>query len=249
MSFTNQYINPSPTVTSYQRFPAEYFSGANVSIYFNGVWIDELQSIAFAMQENVQPIHGYASYTADAFAHGNRIVQGQFSINFKGPHYLIATIRELELAERGKQLKSPGVGEDNVFGQRIDPQSLINVNYDADTWQRIADSMQVAMWGISAREALNTEEQLTSNPVDTYFYRRWNGQTSQLRDTGIDIAITYGNIANGKSLDPGSTTMTIVGVHLTGVSQAIGPNAEPIAEQYSFMAKDIAGSVKTYVSP
>lgn len=251
MSFSNEYVNPMPTVTSYQRFPSEYFSGANISVYFDDIWVDEVQSITFSLQENVQPIHGYASYTADAFAHGSRTVQGQLAVNFKAPHYIISTIRELELRKRDTSVHGRTFDSGMAYGNiqqstaRVTPEDLISKNYTDETWGQIAQQMQSRIWGTEQGPAAAVGEKLVSNPHDLYFYRQWEGRASQLRDTGINIVITYGNINNVHDhlFMDGGTMLTITGVHFTGVAQAIGPNAEPIAEQYSFIAKDLNGPI------
>lgn len=72
----------------YQHFPEEFFSGADVAIYFGDTFIDDITGLQFSLIENVKPIYGYASYTWDAVKHGTRIVQGRFSIAFREAGYL-----------------------------------------------------------------------------------------------------------------------------------------------------------------
>jgi hypothetical protein len=70
------------------EFGSSYFSGLDVSVYFGDIFVDEVVQISFGETENVKPIFGYASYVFDCVAHGARIVQGTFAINFKDAGYI-----------------------------------------------------------------------------------------------------------------------------------------------------------------
>src|SRR5699024_1882125 len=71
----------------------EYFSGANVKVYFGDVWLDQLVNISFSMQEQVAPIYGFNSYTFDRISRGSRMVQGQFTINFTENGYMQSILK------------------------------------------------------------------------------------------------------------------------------------------------------------
>src|SRR6185312_4609161 len=72
----------------YQLFSADYFSGADVKLYFGDIWVDEVTTITFQLQEEVMPVYGYHSYTFDTVARGKRLIQGSFGINFTSASYL-----------------------------------------------------------------------------------------------------------------------------------------------------------------
>ena len=91
----------------YQLFPEEYFSGADLSIYFGDVWVDELISLQFTLLEQVRPVYGYASRTWDWIARGNRIVAGQFKIAFKEAGYLTTILSHLGMLEDGDNPIAP----------------------------------------------------------------------------------------------------------------------------------------------
>lgn len=76
------------TQAEHQHFPEEYFSGSDVSIYFGDTFVDEAMGLEFDLEERVAPIFGYNSYTFDAAARGQRIVQGSFTIAFKEAGYI-----------------------------------------------------------------------------------------------------------------------------------------------------------------
>lgn len=81
VTFTRQQVE-------YQQFPEEFFSGADVVIYFGDVWLADITSLQFTLIEPVRPIYGYASYTWDAVKRGTRLIQGRFSIAFREAGYL-----------------------------------------------------------------------------------------------------------------------------------------------------------------
>lgn len=87
----------------YQYFPEEYFSGADITIYFGDLWIDEITSLSFVLREPVMPVYGYASYTWDDIARGSRIVEGEFRIAFKEAGYLFVVLDHISmLKEKAK---------------------------------------------------------------------------------------------------------------------------------------------------
>lgn len=81
-----QYNNPN--TTEYQLFPEEYFSGSDVTFYFGDIFVSEISALEFTLQEKVNPLYGYASYTWDDVARGSRLVTGSFKIPFSEAGYL-----------------------------------------------------------------------------------------------------------------------------------------------------------------
>ena len=65
-----------------------YFTLTQARIYIGNLFIDELNSIQFALQDNKIPIFGYASRFWDDLAQGKSLVQGQLTINFVSEGYL-----------------------------------------------------------------------------------------------------------------------------------------------------------------
>jgi hypothetical protein len=84
---SDTYARPDSRV-EYQLFGQEYFSNADVKLYFGDIWVDDITSIAFQLQETVMPVYGYNSYTFDAVSRGQRVVNGSFGINFTSVGYL-----------------------------------------------------------------------------------------------------------------------------------------------------------------
>lgn len=65
-----------------------YYSSVDADIYMGDTFIDEVVSITWQVQQNALPLFGYNSYTFDDIALGNRIVSGQFVINYTQANYL-----------------------------------------------------------------------------------------------------------------------------------------------------------------
>lgn len=92
---TPQGVTYSKQQVEYQQFPEEFFSGADVILYFGDTWVDDVVNISFSLAERVQPVYGYASYTWDTIIRGSRIIQGSFTIVFREAGYLYKVLDEL----------------------------------------------------------------------------------------------------------------------------------------------------------
>jgi hypothetical protein len=73
-------------------FGYSYFSGANCFVKLNGMPALEMAGISYQVQESTQPIYGYSSRIFDAVAMGQKIVRGNFVINFVSPNYIARMI-------------------------------------------------------------------------------------------------------------------------------------------------------------
>lgn len=88
VTYTKQQIE-------YQQFPEEFFSGADVIIYFGDVFLADLSGLQFVLIEQVRPIYGYASYTWDVVKRGTRLVRGSFRMAFREAGYLYRVLDHL----------------------------------------------------------------------------------------------------------------------------------------------------------
>lgn len=225
------------TSTEYRRFNSEYFSGADVRIYFGDSWIDEITNLQFSLQENVAPIYGYCSHTFDKVARGSRMIQGSFNINFKESYYLHYVIERLE--SKMKDTDGDGRYESNGFSQDefkkgVTVEHLLGTNNDY--FNKIADQFENSLWGPSGNTTIDTKREERKN--SDFFYR--NGP---LKDSGFNILIVYGPMNERDGRKYSETVHSLVGVQLTGVSQIVGLDGRPIEEQYTFIAKDLDANV------
>ena len=59
-----------------------YFSNVESEIYFGNKRIDDINQFSFGIDEKVMPIYGYNCFYPSELVSGQRIVQGQFVLNF-----------------------------------------------------------------------------------------------------------------------------------------------------------------------
>jgi hypothetical protein len=230
----------------YQIFSSEYFSSADVKLYFGDIWVDDAVSIAFSLSEEVMPIYGYNSYTFDTVARGRRLVQGQFAINFTSAGYLHQVVENANAIFYAlEQGEKKGI---------IKPQYYQNMKLDEilaklgkESFDQIADEYEKAIWGVQP----DKNQQLSY--ADRPFFRQ--------DDLGFDIRIQYGAVAesagyvNGrfyqstKTEEPNITVDVINGVQLNGLSKQIATSDQgaPILEYYTFIARDVNGISFTHL--
>lgn len=118
--------------TEYQHFPEEFFSGADLVIYFGDVWLADLTRLQFTLTEATRPVYGYASYTWDVFKRGARVIQGEFAIAFREAGYLY---RVLDHLGQLNEAVVPTVGQLAMGGQGV-PQ------WHADALQTIEETIK-----------------------------------------------------------------------------------------------------------
>lgn len=240
------------TSTEYQRFKSEYFTGADIRIYFGDIWVDEITSLQFTLQEQVAPIFGYASYTWDKVARGNRYIQGSFSINFKESYYLHSVMNTLSSRMRTES-GSTGFAT-SQWKEGVDIEHLINQSGGTE-FDSIADEFEKSLWGAGNNKSINKATKLRGK--DTYFYPEHRGKNDDkgnptydseisqkvLAEHGFNIIIGYGPMNETGGMKAAESVHSLIGVQLTGVSQIIGGDGQPIQEQYTFIAKDLDGDV------
>lgn len=241
------YTGRPPSV-EYQRFSSDFFTGSDVRIYFGDTWVDEITGLAFNVQEQVQPIYGYASYTYDAVARGSRQIQGQFSINFKESYYLHSVMNRLEMKmkeqeEDGYAFQS-GDGMYNSYNNKVTVEHLMNSASNADQFEKYATMYEKALWGVE--DSLSMRTLVNKRQQTSYFSPK---SKVNLSEKGFTIMVLYGpepglkEMYNSGVEDISRTAHSLTGVHITGVSQQIDASGQPIQEVYSFIAQDIDWNV------
>lgn len=69
-----------------------YYSVIDAEIYFGNEYVEDIHDINWVINQNILPLFGYNSYTYDEVARGNRLISGNFTINFTSPNYLFAIL-------------------------------------------------------------------------------------------------------------------------------------------------------------
>ena len=119
-----------------QYFPYQYFSGCDTRLYIGEhEAVEEITGIQYMVTENVLPVYGYASFTYDAVARGNRLINGSFRINYVSPNYLIEKIRAVNPPRTPEDpLPSPEV----FFGLTLDEFDEYQRRYTERYWGEYA---------------------------------------------------------------------------------------------------------------
>jgi hypothetical protein len=239
--YRNMYKTPVPR-REYQVFNEDYFSGSDVNIFFGKIWVDEIVNLSYSLTEQVLPIYGYNSFTYDAIARGRRIIEGQFTINFKSVGYLKELLKNADAVEQ--QIN------ETAAQMKISPKDIKKYKLDEilkmagkRSFNDHATAMQNAIWGEE-----NSEEELLSNAYETFFPKS---------DFGFDIHINYGPVTEyaqnkneikklnekyGKNHNPDITVESINGIQITSYSKTgieTSADGRPITETYGFIARDI----------
>lgn len=84
------HLNPfsDPSRDNYRTYPYDYYSGSDCKVFYGDIWVDDIVSIQFNVNQNKTPIYGYASQNFNAVAKGRVIVNGTLTIAFKETGYL-----------------------------------------------------------------------------------------------------------------------------------------------------------------
>lgn len=235
----DMYARPDSRV-EYQLFGSEYFSNADVKVYFGDIWIEDATAIVMQLQENVLPIYGYNSFTYDSIARGRRSVQGQFNINFTSVGYLqqvLANANAILFALEKGQKK--GIIKPEYYQNMKLSQILEKLG--KDSFDQLADEYEKAIWG----EGKDADEMLSY--ADMPYFRQ--------DDLGFDLRIQYGAVSESTgmlsdrfymrehAIRPNTTVDVINGVQISGMSKQITTQDQgaPIQEMYTFIARDVNG--------
>lgn len=237
----DNYARPDNRV-EYQLFSSEYFSNADVKLYFGDIWVDDITAIQFTLQEEVMPIYGYHSYTYDAMLRGKRIINGSFSINFTTSNYLQKIIQHSQAIayaiEQGEKTEviDPSYYKDYNLAEILE-------KLGKNSFTQLAEEYEKAVWGDDAEgRSPIVSAQSTYFRQNTY---------------GFDVRIHYGTgedsmmyptdrfYAPSKEIAAHApiTVDTLNGVQVHALSKSISTQDQgmPIQEHYAFMARDLNG--------
>ncbi len=244
-------------------FYREYFSGADISIYLQDIFIDEVASLQFQLLQEVRPIYGYASYTYDALAVGQRLIQGSFAINFREPYYLerkVAQAYGLEPPDLyhaagqeknlARSLKPFAVSqaELNELNAGFVPQRLALhvVARDDPRINKVVDSLKHLHWGYEQsrineqqrrpffKERFNIYILFGQVPHRSTFAARYEGRWVRFSGAPETLADAAALL---QELGP---RVMLRDVQITGVRQVFDISTEqPVQEEYTFIAKDL----------
>lgn len=197
-----------------------YYSGNDVGIFIGPVWVDDIANIQFTLNNNKAPVYGYMSEAFDGVSRGTYIIEGQFSVAYTEEGYIPKILEEYDNS-RGDKVR---IGTEADFGS---PQGLPSEeNYE---FTRGSD------------EELDVDDSYRKYRGDKYGYidRAYGNVVKR----GFDIYITFGDLTERHR---GGTAVMLNGCHITSRSIVAQPTGDPIAETYSFFAKDINNTSDSY---
>lgn len=239
-----------------------YYSGANVKVYFGDVWVEELASIQYSIDEQVAPVYGFNSYMFDKVARGTRLVSGAFIVNHTEAGY-IDTILERIASNIDKEQrnalskKSLGhlVSDVRKHDSSRNIENLLKID-GSSNYEDYIEGLKSSFWGPRKPSQNTIHRSGEGREYQPNYYADKEGGDSKniLKQHGFNILLDFSPSANVKDFkqcitdmnNEGSMSQTfrsIIGVHLTGENQLIAPNGQAIQTQYNFIARDIDGDV------
>ena len=73
-----------------------YFSNVESEIYFGDKEMEDIYQFQFSIDEKVLPVYGYNGYHASELVSGQRLIQGQFIVNFTNGQEIKNTLAEID---------------------------------------------------------------------------------------------------------------------------------------------------------
>lgn len=221
----------------YQLFQEQYFSAADIKIFLGDIWIDDAIMVQYTLTEQLLPIYGYASYTYDAMARGQRIVNGAFEINFTSVGYLQQVLANADAIEYAIQsgTKGKNFGPDFFQNTRLDD---ILTSLGKHSFEQVADEYEKALWG--------EEDAGLATDLESYFPDSDYGFDLKIYYGPVEAINKYGSKKMYKQMQAKQSPVTVEvinGVQIQGQSKQIATSDEskPITEQYVFQARDLNG--------
>lgn len=234
----------------------EYYGACQVSVYIGDIWIDEIVALGYSFSHAKTPLFGYASTLWDTVATGQKMVSGQFAINFKETAYLQLVLNHINKRGQGKAISVDG-GKHNTVNRdaiesyirklliqnntSLDPQSaggLLQQNNQYATEMQVIESL----YGFLDQKIGTADFEQMAEALENQLWKGGN-PPAESRITppsnlvnGFDIYLVYGDYQNPLA---NHTTKKIINVHLTGQSQSIVYDGQPVLEIYPFIARNI----------
>ena len=220
-----------------------YFSGQDVLVYVDGVE-DELpiEGLAFQVEQKKAPLYGYASYTYDAVMRGQRMIVGSFTITTTTPGYMTTVLSQAATARASR--KSGGLS-------RYDYVPSISENSSQSVDQDNVDRY----WTISREKTrsgfFDNKHIFSSHPpfsmvlvyglqtssiVDNQLVHQKGRYEKYLTDTALYTDV---NERLTETSSRGSNRIVIDSIELNTCQYEYSPTGQPLAETYTFFAKDI----------
>lgn len=250
-------LRDKSTFNIIDSFDSSYWSGLDVGIYIEDIYVAEAVNLQFQLVENRVPYFGYASYTWHHAAPGTRMVQGSFTINFLASAYIPALLDALgksDLIPSQKQniTKVQQAYKGNTTLEEFIAQTKSKGKSNPAAFKALADAYDYALWGEDPVEGADQFPQdgplLSADKLPKGFdiYLRYGEPLKSIGQQVLGADPKTWNNVNLKPVTradntPGiGTARKISGAYLTGFGQGIDDSGRNIMETYQFIARDIA---------
>lgn len=193
----------------------EHYSGSQVTVFVDDIWIDDAASFDISIQTQKSPYYGYGSQHFDLVAKGKVLVQGTLTINYKDPNYLWVILahrdaKEKSLKRAEEQKKRDELNRPLASDLLVERMQLVE---SEEGFQNIADLYLEKYWNAPAKDPLIPEEPMNHRRFDLHF------------------------LYKGDS--PG-VIERVEGVELMGKAKTVVSSGEPVQEVYHFIARKLS---------
>lgn len=235
---SNEYTYPG---TNYDK----YFTITGVCIYIGHLFIDEVNTIQYAVQDNAIPIYGYSSRYADAYGQGRSLVQGQLTLNFVTEGYLYTVLQEYKkLLNLSIQTLGDVLGADvtNVLdmmtsrdtylqqARHNSDSSGINGSDPATLASQLSKQITGKMNAMTPAQTTSLNTQLQQRRIAVHDIISFDNAVYQ--DVLFDIRVEMGNEATGVK-----RIRYIEKCKLISNEQVIAPDGSTLLDSYGFIGR------------
>lgn len=240
----------------------QWYTGANVRVYFDDIRVTEIDSFGFQLAQNVRPVYGYHTHVWSTLQYGTKLAQGYFQTALTEAAYIPTILATIEQKyRRGRGTSGPEINANSnttselSLGQTLEEAtaefSRVSAAKEKTTWRKIADQYDMLRWGMDRAEptsTLNVPTLVPPKPNTNAF--TYNPQGTHLSTHGFTITLLFGDPDIGleeivKAKETGDSTIYGTVKQLHEVHIIAGPNSQldldgkPVGELYTFLARDI----------
>jgi len=239
------------------RFDSSYWSGREVVYYFDNVRLDEVIQLSYQVVERATPFYGYASYVADVIVHGQRLISGEITMNFKRDGYIFSLLNLLRSEDPGSIWANLGQASDQT-GKKTDWGN--NTSPSAAAASLKSGSLSPAQLKKVVQERY--QQEIGSGSASNYpSVVETAGGLYATRKKGFDINIIFGadlrselalrydgnsgayadiiRVPSEQVTDNIATGVKIIGASISGKGRTISDDGRPVAETFTFTARDL----------
>lgn len=239
------------------RFDSSYWSGREVVYYFDNVRLDEVIQLSYQVVERATPFYGYASYVPDVIVHGQRLISGEISMNFKRDGYIFSLLNLLRSEDPGEIWSNLGNTRD-LTGKKSDWGNSSSPSAAASSLK--SGELSPAQLKQVVQERYLQE--INSSQSNNYpAVVQTTGGLYATRKKGFDINIIFGadlrselalrydgnsgayadiiRVPSEQVSDNIATGVKIIGASISGKGRTISDDGRPVAETFTFTARDL----------